>query len=490
MTFARIFRNGRRRNRPASRRKFAYALWINAFAVICIGLPAVAAGAETVAVGDDELAVATPRPAPAYPLPDNMTMEIPAPESVGFHAQSTVVKQYHPGFSAIYSGANSLDPVARWAQTVDLTLFLGLRLGDNTEFWINPEIDQGSGLNNTLGVAGFPSGEAYKVGANVPYVRVPRAFFRRVIDLGGETLVTDSGPNQLAGTHQSDNLTITAGKFAVVDIFDTNTYAHDPRADFLNWAVIESGAFDYAADSWGYTYGAATEWNVSRWTLRGGVFALSETPNGKKPDASFRQQMFVAELERRHQWREHDGKLKLLAFINRANMASYADAVRAAALTGGTPDVSTVRRFASRPGIALNFEQEVTADLGVFARASMNDGSKESFDFTDINKSVSGGFALKGTSWNRPRDTLGVAAVINGLSGDAQSYFANGGLGVLVGDGQLNYRTERILETYYALQLDHGVAISLDYQYVQNPAYNRDRGPVSLFGIRLHADFR
>ncbi len=440
------------------------------------------------AAPEDEVAIATPRPGPAYSLPQEAT-EIPAPEAAAFHGQFTAVSQWHSGFAAPYSGANSLNPAADSAETTDLTLFAGLRPWNNGEAWINPEIDQGFGLSNTLGIAGFPSGEAYKIGANAPYLRLPRVFIRQIINLGGETQVTEAAPNQLAGTRKADNVTITTGKFSVVDIFDTNTYAHDPRADFLNWSVIESGALDYAADSWGYTYGAACELSMGRWTARGGVFDLSKVPNSTKLDPHFRQYEMVAEVEERHQWQDHDGKLKLLVFDNRGRMASYADAVRLAEATGTTPDVTQVRRYNSRPGLGVNLEQEISSVLGVFARASVNDGSKETFDFTDVNRSLSAGVAIRGDRWGRHDDIFGFAAVANGLSADARSYFAAGGLGLLIGDGQLNYGLEKIAETYYSAHLAPHLTLAVDYQYVSNPAYNRDRGPMSIFGVRFHAEF-
>jgi high affinity Mn2+ porin len=453
------------------------AIWIG-FSPICMA-----------ADEDTQVAVATPRPGPPYVVPESAVTEIPTAETSALHGQFTGVTQWHPGFSALYSGPNSLDSTARSAGTVDLTLFAGLRFWKGGEAWFNPEIDQGFGLNNTLGIAGFSSGEAYKIGANAPYLRIPRAFFRQVFNLGGDTLATESAPNQLAGTRQSDNVTITVGKFSVVDIFDTNAYSHDPRADFLNWSIIDAGGFDYAADSWGYTYGGSVEWTTGRWTARGGVFDLSTLPNSKLPNPDFREYALIAELEERHQWRGHDGKLKVLAFDNRGRMAKYEDAVRIAATTGGTPDVSQVRHFTSRPGLALNLEQEATSDLGFFARASVNDGSKEAFDFTDINRSLSAGLALGGDRWGRRDDTFGFAGVANGLSSAARDYFAAGGLGILVGDGRLNYGVEKIVETYYSLSLDPHLKVTLNYQYVSDPAYNRDRGPVSIFGIRVHAEF-
>lgn len=439
-----------------------------------------AAAAET----EPAAAVATPV-SPAQPLADNL----PPPEKWAVYGQFTNVTQSHPQFRSPYSGDNSLIANGRTEETTDLTLFAGLPLGRHTEFWINPEIDQGFGLSNTLGVAGFPSGEAYKIGSNAPYLRLPRTFLRHVIPLGGSAEKVDPAANQLAGTKAADNVTITIGKFAAVDIFDTNSYAHDPRSDFLNWSVIDAGAFDYAADSWGFTYGATAEWTQNRWTVRGGVFQLPGVPNGKVAGLHLDQYMVVGELEERHQWQEHPGKVKLLGFVNRGRMANYRDAVQLARQTGDTPDVSLVRRFGSRPGFAINLEQELLSDLGAFARASFNDGSKEAFAFTEINKSLSAGLSLKGDRWGRHNDTVGVAGAINGLSGAAQEYFAAGGMGILIGDGRLNYGPEKILETYYSLRVNEHLTLALNYQHVNNPAYNRDRGPVSIVGIRLHGEF-
>ena len=396
--------------------------------------------------------------------------------------------QFHPGFHSPYQGPNSLDPHDQVDETVDITLFAGLRLWQGAAVYANPELDQGFGLSDTLGVAGFPSGEAYKVGSNPPYVRLPRAFFRQVIDLGGAEESVPDGPNQLADTQTADRVTLTAGKFAAVDLFDTNRYAHDPRADFLNWAVIESAAFDYAADAWGYTYGMAAEWKQSWWTLRGGVFDMSEAPNTKELDSGFSQVAYLLELEERHTLWSHAGAARLLGWINDARMASYRDALRLGEETGAIPNTALVRKRQARGGLALNVEQEIVPNLGAFLRLSTNDGRKEAFDFADVNRSVSAGLAAGGAAWGRPDDAIGLAAVLNGLSGDARDYFAAGGLGILIGDGQLRYGAETILETYYSLRALRWLSLSLDYQYIQNPAYNRDRGPVSVFGFRIHAE--
>lgn len=415
--------------------------------------------------------------------------EVQSAETWAVHGQFTNVTQRHPSFTSPYSGANSLQPNGRAEETTDITLYLGRRLWRGAELWLNPEIDQGFGLNDTVGMAGFPSGEAYKVGANTPYLRLPRAFIRQVIPLGGSAEDKPSAANQLAGPMPANNLVLTVGRFSVVDIFDTNSYAHDPRADFLNWSVIDAGAFDYAADAWGYTYGAAAEWTQDWWTLRGGLFQLSRVPNGKVTGVDFSQYMLTGEAEARHQWRGHPGKVKVLAFLNRARMGNYRDAVQLASQTGDTPDMSLVRRKRSRPGLSINVEQELSSDLGAFLRASVNDGSKEAYEFTEINRSLAAGLSMKGNRWARPDDTVGLAAVVNGLSGAARSYFAAGGLGILIGDGALDYGPEKIVETWYSMKVNRHISVALNYQHVNNPAYNRDRGPVSIYSLRVHSEF-
>jgi high affinity Mn2+ porin len=411
------------------------------------------------------------------------------PETWSIHGQVTNVSQRHSRFNSPYAGTNSLVANGRTEETTDITLYAGVRLWAGAELWVNPEIDQGFGLSNTVGLAGFSSGEAYKIGANTPYLRLPRAFIRQVIPVGGENTSVDGAANQLGGARATDNVTLTIGKFSVTDVFDVNAYAHDPRADFLNWSIIDAGAFDYAADAWGFTNGFAAEWSQNTWTLRGGVFALSRVPNGKITGIDFSQYMLVSEIERRYEWLGHPGKVKLLGFVNRGRMGSYQEALQLARRTGDAPDTALVRQFGSRPGATLNWEQELAADLGMFLRMSANDGAKEAYEFTEINRSISGGFSLKGDRWNRHDDTVGMAAAINGLSGDARSYFSAGGTGILIGDGRQRYDAEKIIEAYYSARVTPRVTLALNYQHVNNPAYNRDRGPVSIVGLRAHAEF-
>jgi high affinity Mn2+ porin len=432
-------------------------------------------------------ALAASQAAPA--ASSSATSEAPLPETWAIHGQVTNVTQWHNRFRSPYSGTNSLQANGRTEETSDITVYGGRRLWKGAELWLNPEVDQGFGLDNTVGMAGFPNGEAYKIGANTPYLRLPRAFIRQTIDLAGASNPVLPSANQLAGTRASDNVTITIGKFGVTDIFDTNSYAHDPRADLLNWSIIDSGAFDYAADSWGFTYGAAAEWSQDSWTARGGVFQLSKVPNGKVTGVDFNEFMLVGELEQRYEWAGAMGKVKLLGFLNRGRMASYRDAIAFGLAQGSAPDVVPVRRYSSRPGIGMNIEHAFTSELGAFARVSVNDGTKQAYEFTEINNSVSGGLSLKGASWGRADDTLALAGSVNGLSGDARAYFAAGGIGILIGDGRLNYGSEKIVEASYSARLKSHLTLTLDYQHVNNPAYNRDRGPVSIYAIRAHAEF-
>ena len=412
-----------------------------------------------------------------------------ASDRFGIHGQSTFVNQYAPGFHDPYRGTNSFIPHTG-RETWDATLYLGARLWPGAEFWINPEIDQGFGLSKTLGVAGYPSGEAYKVGNNFPYARVPRTFIRQTIGLSGETEEVASDLNQLAGSRLSNRLVITAGKFGVTDIFDTNKYAHDPRNDFLNWAIVDTGTFDYAADAWGFTYGTALEWYQNNWTLRAGVFDLSIEPNSTQLDPGFQQFQLDFEIERRHKLWGQPGKLALTGYLSRGRMGRYHDAVQLAATTGAPADIAAVRHYNSRGGISLNLEQQILSDLGLFARGGLATGDIEPYEFTDVDRTIAAGLSMAGTRWGRPDDTVAVAGVINGITSAHQDFLNAGGLGILIGDGKLPHPgAEYIVEAYYKIKIWPGVFGTVDLQHVNDPAYNRDRGPVWIPGFRLHAEF-
>ena len=409
-------------------------------------------------------------------------------DNFAFHAQGTYLQQYDPPFRAPYRGQNSLTPdISR--ETSDVTLYAGVRLWKGAEAWITPEIDQGFGLSGSVGAAGFPSGEAYKVGADYPYTRLQRAFLRQTIDLGGEVQKVDAALSQFSGSQTSDRLVLTVGKFSVGDIFDTNKYAHDPRVDFMNWTVIDTGTFDYAADAWAYTVGAAAEWYQGPWTLRAGLFDLSIAPNATALDPHFEQYQWVGEIERRYDLWGQPGKLAITGFLSEGRMGSFADAIQLAALTGTPADISAVRRFNSRGGVSMNLEQQVMPNVGLFVRAGIADGTKEPYEFTDVDRTVAAGLSVSGKQWGRNDDTFGIAGVVNGISSVHQAFLNAGGLGILVGDGQLpNPGNERIIETYYSFPVLSS-KVTLDYQLIVNPAYNRDRGPVSVFGVRVHAQY-
>jgi high affinity Mn2+ porin len=407
-------------------------------------------------------------------------------DNFAIHGQTTFLAQYDPAFRSPYTGPNSLIP-NQGRETWDATAFLGVRLWDGGELWVNPEIDQGFGLSGTLGVAGFPSGEAYKVGQSVPYARIPRAFIRQTIDLGGDKEKVDAAANQFSSTHTANRLVFTVGKFSVTDIFDMNKYAHDPRGDFMNWSIIDTGTFDYAADAWGFSYGAAAEWYQGDWTVRGGIFDQSVVPNSSDLDTTFDQFQSVGEIERRYQLWGQPGKVALTGFLTRARMGTFADAISLAMATGMPADITAVRQYRSRGGASVNLEQQITKELGVFARAGTADGSVEPFDFADIDRTAAVGVSVNGKQWGRPDDTFGVAGVINGITKVHQQFFNDGGLGILVGDGQLPHPgPEKIIEAYYQLPVSY-FKLTLDYQFISNPGYNSDRGPVSVIGFRLHS---
>jgi high affinity Mn2+ porin len=413
----------------------------------------------------------------------------PKDETFAVHAQSTFIVQAVSDFRSPYVGRNSLRP-SQGRETFTATLYAGFRPWRGAELWIDPEIDQGFGLSDTEGVAGFPNGQGAKVGKVVPYLRLQRLFLRQTLDLGGERQAVDPDQNQLGGSQSANRLVFWVGKLAVVDIFDTNKYAHDAAGDFLNWSVIDAGSFDYAADAWGYTYGAAVEWYQGRWTLRGGAFDLSDVPNGTVIDPTFSQDQYVGEIEERHTIGGQDGRLMLTGFLTRGRMGAFVDAIALSQATGQPADTALVRRYRSRTGISLDLEQALSGDLGIFVRAGLADGSIEPYEYADIDQTLSSGLSLSGRRWGRKDDALGVAATLNGISKIHQAYLADGGLGILVGDGRLPHPgPEAIVETYYKVALTANAALSFDAQLVGNPAYNRDRGPAPIFAARLHTQF-
>ncbi len=403
------------------------------------------------------------------------------------HGQTTYLPQGYPGFRAPYSGVNSLTPAPQTQATWSNSLFLNMRLWEGGELYYNPELLQGFGLNDTSGVAGFPNGEAQK--SNFPYPRynTSRLVLRQTFGFGGEQEELASAPNQLASKVNVSRLTVQAGKFAVIDIFDGNAYAKDTRKDFLNWSMWAPGAFDYSADKVGLTYGATAEFNQKQWALRAGYFLIDGTSNSNNFDMRvFQRGEYVLELETRYSLFSQPGKLRTIAWLNSAYSGSYRDTLNNPALN---LDISQTREGRIKYGYVFNVEQALSDDIGLFGRWSWNDGKTEIMAFTDIDASLATGLSIKGNRWGRPDDVIGIGGAINALSKDHRDFIAAGGLGILIGDGALNYRRERILESYYAYALNKQITLTADYQLITNPAYNADRGPVSVFSGRFHGEF-
>jgi high affinity Mn2+ porin len=408
-------------------------------------------------------------------------------EIFAVHGQVTYIDQQTNSFNAPYRGANSLSPKAG-AETSDATIYLGARPWSGAEAWVNAELDQGFGLDDTLGAAGFPSGEAYKVGKNQPYLRLQRAFLRQTIDFAGTPQPTEAAANQFAAMHSDNRLVLWIGKFSAVDVFDNNQYAHDPRADFLNWTAIDTGTFDYAADAWGYTAGTALEWYRNSWTLRAGLFDLSDVPNSAHLDPGFHEFQTDFEVEHRHEIGARPGRVAITLFRSRGRMGLLDQAVEVAQAGGMLPDIAAVRAYRSRAGASLSVEQQITPQLGAFVRAGKAGGNVETYEFTDVDRTVAVGLSLQGNSWKRHDDTVGLVAISNGISAARETFLNAGGLGVLIGDGRLPHPgPEQIIETYYSAAVLKYVHVSLDYQWINHPAYNRDRGPASVVAVRLHA---
>jgi high affinity Mn2+ porin len=406
------------------------------------------------------------------------------------HGQFTFVQQGYPSFHSPYAGVNSLQGNSQENNTISATAFVGYRPWAGTEFYVNPELMQGVGLSDVHGLAGFPNGEAQKAGFPAPRLDVARLFVRQTIGLGGEQETIEDGPNQIGGKQDISRITITAGRLAVTDVFDVNAYANDPRRDFLNWNAYGGGSYDWTMDKISYTWGGIVDLNQKYWALRLGYFLLPVVSNVNTYDTHIPERgEYTTELELRYSLLSQAGKLRLFGWVNQGTMGSYSDALAMPVATPGYPDITLTRRQRTNYGFVVNAEQALTSDLGLFARASWSPGQVEIIGWTDCAEALTVGTVLKGTSWGRKDDRIGVAGVAEGLSREARAYFAAGGLGILIGDGRLNYRPEQILESYYAYSLNKWTTITGDYQLIYNPGYNAARGPASIFALRLHAEF-
>jgi high affinity Mn2+ porin len=414
------------------------------------------------------------------------------PGSWEIHGQTAFVYQGYPPFAAPYNGAQSLPSSGQSRETWALSAYLGVRLWQGGELYYDPELLQGFGLALTQGVAGFPNGEAQRA-FSYPRYSTSRLFLRQTFGLGGEREKVESDIDQLFGERDISRVTITAGRYAVQDIFDNNAYANDPRVDFLNYSIWAAGAFDYAADSVGFTWGVTGELNGPYWSARLGYFLEPSYSDTNTFDlALFSRGGYIGELELRYAPYGRPGAFRLGAWLNSAFAGSYNEAVALAAVSPGlnaNDTIALTHQGRTKYGFYLNFDQELSDNVGAFGRFSWNDGRTEIMSFTDITSSVSGGLSIKGGAWGRPHDTIGIGGAVNWISADLANYLANGGLGIMIGDGALTYASEVATETYYSLRVAKGLYVTADYQFIANPAYNAVRGPVHVFSGRLMAKF-
>ena len=406
------------------------------------------------------------------------------------NCQATYVWQDKPAFHATYTGPYSLLPTKETGYTLTSTLFLGLRPWAGTELFFNPETIQSAQLSDLRGLGGMSNGENQKGGGPTVTAYVARLFLRQTIGLGGDSVSVAGGANQFVSQQHRRRLVLTAGKIALIDVFDNNTFAHDPRVQFANWSLMTYGAFDFAADARGYTWGLAAEYYYDDWVFRIGRFAQPKESNGLPLDfnvlAHYGDNL---EIEHDHSLWGHAGKVRLLGFRNVAHMGNFRDALHMWQPFDGPPDVAAVRITQAKVGFGFSAEQEITPNVGAFVRGSWNDGQTETYAFTEVECSLTAGVAVKGTPWIRPGDTFGFAVVQNELSQAHIDYLAAGGHGFFIGDGRISYRPERIAEAYYSMRGFDVVHFSLDGQYIVNPAYNAARGPVVIFGGRVHLEY-
>ena len=421
---------------------------------------------------------------PAAPSQEAANSPSPDTKAWDLHFQSTVGAQGHPSFPANYSGLNSLAPGSEIKDTISVDLMGGVRLWHGGEFYGDIVIWQGYGLSNTLGMAGFPNGEAFRVGRTYPDASVCRAYIRQIVGLGGGREAVEDG---LGGKKDVRNLTLTVGHLSAKDIFDNNAYANDSRTQFMNWSLMANNAWDFPANTLGFTNGATAELNTRAWSGRLSIFQVSQVANGLRLDWNLTHAWSAAaELERRYSPRGHAGAIRLFSFDTRAHMGSYQDTIDNPTLG---ENIALTAAYRYKYGFGINLDQEIRKNLGVFARVGWSDGKNQTFEFTDVDRTATTGLSLKGTGWRRPDDTVGLGVVMNGISAAHRQYLAAGGLGVTIGDGALDYNAERILETYYNCGIAKHFQLTLDYQYAGDPAYNRARGPVNLIAVRLHTEF-
>jgi high affinity Mn2+ porin len=408
--------------------------------------------------------------------------------------QANWISQWHPSFHSPYQGVNSLAPQAQDATSRVLTLFTGLRLTGSTELLCDVQESAGHGIGEALGLAGATNLDVVRnpTLSKAPYIA--RLMWHQIIPLSRESATSARTPFSLFSTLPVRRLELRFGKFGMADFFDVNTYGSDSTLQFMNWTVDNSGAYDYAADTRGFTFGAMLEYHDRRWAVRFAEGLMPKVANGIHLDADVgRARAENAEFELhgtviRHQ----EGIIRFLSFVNHANMGSYREAIDnfLLGITKTRPDITAhPLRTTIKYGFGVNFEQPLNDWMGVFGRWGWNEGRHESFAYTEVDETAEIGMGASGKRWRRKFDRAGLVFVTNGISRDHQQYLALGGLGFLLGDGRLNYGRENIIETYYTLHMWRGIYPAFGLQHINNPGYNRDRGPVIVPTLRLHLEF-
>ncbi|MBO9619573.1 MAG: carbohydrate porin [Niabella sp.] len=414
------------------------------------------------------------------------------------HFQSTIIAQKHSGFKALYSGENSLADSAEPAATsLTATLFLGRKLWKGASVYVNPEVSGGKGLSFAQGVAGALNGETYRVGEVAPTVFIARAYLQQHIPIGNTTYErVQDDVNQVTELVPTSRITISAGKFAISDFYDDNAYSKDPRTQFLNWSVWANGAWDYPANTRGYTEGVVVELIKPKWAIRASTVAVPRIANFHLMEYKItKAHSETVEFEHKHSINGHPGNTALTISNTFSQAPSYADGLKALQ-TGDTALLNVIRgkqeHYAyggKKLGIGLNIAQEVANGVGVFSRIGWNDGKDASWAFTEIDRTVTAGLSASGVRWKRSGDIWGLSGALNGISKPHRDFLKAGGYGFIIGDGNLNYGSEGIIETYYSAQFTKFLWVTFDYQFVNHPGYNKDRGPVHAFALRGHIAF-
>jgi high affinity Mn2+ porin len=405
-----------------------------------------------------------------------------------FHFQQTIVTQYHPTFNSPYAGDYSLRPKEPAQTSLTSTFFFGAKLWSGAVIYFNPEIAGGTGLSQARGIASFTNGETFRIGNPKPQIYVARAYLRQIIPLSGQSSYQADNANQFGGYLPHSYIAISLGKFSLSDFYDNNSYSHNPRNQFLNWALISNGAWDYPANTRGYTYALVIEYVKHDWTLRLSDALVPTYANG--PNLNFdlgQNHSYTAEIQKTYSLQNRNGSFRMLGFYTKTKMGNYN---LATSTDNDKPDITATRKPGrTKYGAGINWEQEIAYNTGVFFRASWNDGQNETWAFTEIDRSASGGIVFNGALWNRKEDVFGVGLISNGISKPHRNYLKAGGYGFMIGDGYLNYGQERIAEVYYAFKVpNYPLSISPDFQYVIHPGYNKDRGPVAVIGGRAHLE--